>query len=75
MENRRQSPLVPDTKDCDFMFDEGQDNVWIRVRNLAVYIVENDEGVSVDVYPASMDMDEPDEPLACTWALYDEGED
>lgn len=46
------------------------ESCWIKVDNLNVYIKKNDEGVSIDVFP----MDNQDEPIASTWALYSEAE-
>jgi len=44
--------------------------VWIDVKNLAVRIKKDDEGVVVDVFQTG---DEMAEPIASTWALYTEG--
>ena len=45
-------------------------SVWLTVDNLSVYVVRNDEGVSVDIFPKG---DEDGGSIAGTWATYDEG--
>jgi len=59
-----------DPQGSDYVLDEG--SCWVRVKNLAVYIVKGDEGVSVSIYPNT---DPAGESITETWAEYGEGEE
>jgi hypothetical protein len=59
------------TKDSNFeyqLIEKG--DVWIRVRNLDVKIVDTGEGVSVDIYP----INSLDDAIAGAWATFSEAE-
>jgi hypothetical protein len=47
------------------------DSIWITVNNISVYIKRNDEGVSVDLYPLGLEMNDA---LASTWLTFAEAE-
>lgn len=59
------------SKDSNFEYrlvEKG--DIWIRVRNLDIKIVDTGEGVSVDIYPIKS----LDESIAGTWATFAEAE-
>jgi hypothetical protein len=47
-----------------------EDNCWIRVGNLSVYVKKTDEGVVVDIYPLGWESEDP--ALASTYAWFQE---
>ncbi len=52
-------------------FEENEEGrLWITVENLSVHIVQTDEGVVVDIYPLNH---EDEEPVATTYAFFNEG--
>jgi len=55
----------------DYVLKEDQRSVWITVNNISVYVVRNDEGVSVDLFPLNAEMDDP---LTSAWALFADAE-
>lgn len=57
------------TDETDYELVEKAGSCWIRTGCLSVYIRRNDEGVSVDIYPAGS---ESDEAIASTYAFFSE---
>lgn len=55
--------------DTDYVLKPEHRSVWITVDSLALYIVRNAEGVSVDFFPAN---DASGESLVGTWCTFDE---
>ena len=55
-------------EDGDYIVKGG---VWLTVRNLSVRVLEQDEGVSITVYPRG---EEACDAITETWAEYKEGE-
>lgn len=53
----------------DFKLADDFSSVWITVAGLSVYLRQNDEGLSIDVYPLYA---EDEEAVAGTWVTYDE---
>lgn len=47
-------------------------HIWVTIDNLSLYIVRNDEGVSVDIYPKN---DEASDSLGGTWVLFSEADE
>lgn len=45
------------------------ESTWITVKNLSVYVKKTDEGVVVDIFNKG---EEADEPLASTYAFFNE---
>ncbi len=66
-------PVLVQTPDQpnDYTLLEGARSVWITVGNIAVYVYRTDEGVVVDLYPASREMATS---VGSTWALFSEVE-
>lgn len=56
--------------DADYELEEN--GVWLGIDNIAVRVVRTDEGVVVDLYPNGR---EDSEPLASTYAHFDEARD
>lgn len=61
------SALRPDDDDPGNYVLDGE-SVWIRVKNISVYLRKGDVGVSVAFYPVGH---ESTEPLATSWSPYD----
>lgn len=61
--------LYNDGDEGDWTLDNTARSVWITVDNISVYIVRNDDGVSVDLFAKGR---ENDGSLAGTWALAQE---
>jgi hypothetical protein len=67
----RQDALVADGLSNEYALAEGQERVWIRVGGISVQVVRTDTGVVVDLYGYEA---EDVEPLASTWATFDDAE-
>ena len=57
----------------DLELPDDQRSCWVKVGNIAVYIVKNDEGVSVDMYTAGLE-DRDEAHLAGCYAFFNEAE-
>ena len=60
------------SSDNDYFLPDDEISCWITVKNLSVYIVRTDEGVSVDIFAKGA---EAGESIAGTWALDTEADD
>lgn len=50
---------------------DGYNSCWITVKNLSVYLKRTDEGVVVDIFVLGY---EAEDPLASTYAFFNEAE-
>jgi hypothetical protein len=70
-DNLMDSPLIQDDY-SDFVLKEDARSVWITVDNISVYVRRTDEGVAVDLYPLSMEMEDS---IVGTWCLRQEAKE
>ena len=61
-----------DNDDCATDFTLVGESAWITVNNLSVHIKKEHEGVVVDIYGRGS---ECDDPIASTYAFYNEAEE
>lgn len=57
--------------DSDYELKENHGSCWVTVDNISVYIVRNDEGVSVDLYPHFCENNEALGSTSVTFAAAD----
>ena len=60
-----------DIENCDYVLEDDSDRAWITINNISVYIVRQDDGVSVELYPLNH---EDGDCITETWATWGEAE-
>jgi hypothetical protein len=58
-----------DPQESDYILPDSMSSCWLTVGNISVYVVRNDEGVSVDLYQKQAENND-ESLLASCWALY-----
>jgi hypothetical protein len=68
--------IVRDGSAFDYkMSPETEDRVWIRVRTAEVGILQNHEGISIDVWPPGGVSDGPFASIWLMWSDFEGGSD
>ena len=68
-------PISEDPSCIDYTMHENFEYVWVTVKNLAVCIKQDNDGIVVDILPNNLSNEPFVEPIAGTWALYNEAEE